>query len=100
MTVPVKKSVGAHELKTRFGRYLRAVRSGATLLITERGEPVAELRPLPTGRGAGLDRQLDEMASCGLLTRASGERLAPFRPVRVPEAPVATTVVEDREDRF
>ena len=39
--------VGARELKTRLGTYLRRVREGRTLLVTDRGEPVAELRPLP-----------------------------------------------------
>jgi prevent-host-death family protein len=40
--------VGARELKTRLGTYLRRVREGRTLLVTDRGEPVAELRPLPS----------------------------------------------------
>jgi prevent-host-death family protein len=39
--------VGARELKTRLGTYLRRVREGRTLVVTDRGEPVAELRPLP-----------------------------------------------------
>ena len=39
--------VGARELKTRLGTYLRRVREGRTLLVTDRGEPIAELRPLP-----------------------------------------------------
>jgi prevent-host-death family protein len=39
--------VGARELKTRLRTYLRRVREGRTLLVTDRGEPVAELRPLP-----------------------------------------------------
>jgi prevent-host-death family protein len=38
--------VGARELKTRLGTYLRRVREGNTLLVTDRGEPVAELRPI------------------------------------------------------
>ena len=36
--------VGARELKTRLGTYLRRVREGRTLLVTDRGEVVAELR--------------------------------------------------------
>jgi len=39
-----RRQVGARELKTRLGTYLRQVRRGATLVVTERGEPVAELR--------------------------------------------------------
>ena len=38
--------VGARELKTRLGTYLQRVREGRTLVVTDRGEPVAELRPL------------------------------------------------------
>lgn len=39
-------TVGARELKNRLGRYLRQVQGGETILVTERGRPVAELRPL------------------------------------------------------
>lgn len=46
---PVK--VGAWELKTRLGTYLRQVCQGRTLIITERGEPVAVLRPLALAAG-------------------------------------------------
>ena len=38
--------VGARELKARLGSYLRRVRQGQTLVVTDRGQPVAELRPL------------------------------------------------------
>src|SRR3989304_5686519 len=39
-----RAEVGARELKTRLGTYLRKVRQGSTLVVTDRGEPVAELR--------------------------------------------------------
>ena len=42
-----RHAVGARELKTRLGTYLRRVREGRTVLVTDRGEPVAERRPLP-----------------------------------------------------
>ena len=32
------KSVGARELKTRLGHYLREVRGGHTIVVTDRGE--------------------------------------------------------------
>src|SRR5262245_49988787 len=38
--------VGARELKVRLGTYLRQVRQGRTLVVTDRGQPVAELRPI------------------------------------------------------
>ena len=38
------KAVGVRELKNRLSEYLRAVRGGERVLVTDRGEVVAELR--------------------------------------------------------
>jgi antitoxin (DNA-binding transcriptional repressor) of toxin-antitoxin stability system len=43
------KAVGVRELKNRLSEYLRLVRSGEEILVTDRGEVVAELR-LPSPR--------------------------------------------------
>ena len=37
----------AHEAKARFAEMLRHVREGETVTVSYRGEPVAEVRPLP-----------------------------------------------------
>jgi antitoxin (DNA-binding transcriptional repressor) of toxin-antitoxin stability system len=39
------KTVGIRELKNRLSEYIRLVRTGETILVTDRGEVVAELRP-------------------------------------------------------
>jgi len=39
------KSVGLRELKNRLSEYVREVRSGEAVLVTDRGEVVAELVP-------------------------------------------------------
>ncbi len=39
------KTVGVRELKNRLSEYLRQVRSGESLLVTDRGEVVAEFSP-------------------------------------------------------
>lgn len=38
------KAVGVRELKNRLSEYLRLVREGEDILVTDRGEVVAELR--------------------------------------------------------
>lgn len=43
------KSVGLRELKNRLSEYVREVRSGEPVLVTDRGEVVAEL--IPPGQG-------------------------------------------------
>lgn len=44
------KSVGVRELKNRLSEYIRQVRAGESVLVTDRGEIVAELTP--PGHGA------------------------------------------------
>ncbi len=39
------KAVGVKQLKARLSEYIRLVRAGETLLVTDREEVVAELRP-------------------------------------------------------
>jgi antitoxin (DNA-binding transcriptional repressor) of toxin-antitoxin stability system len=39
------KAVGVRALKAKLSEYLRLVKSGETILVTERDEVVAELRP-------------------------------------------------------
>jgi prevent-host-death family protein len=92
------KTVGARELKTRLGTYLRAVRAGSTILVTERGQPVAELRPVPAARRS-VQSKLDELSTLGLITKGTGEPLTPFEPLRVAGRSISQTIIEDREDR-
>lgn len=77
-----RTSVGARELKTRPGTYLRQVRQGRTLVITERGEPVAELRPLPRAENAE-EEALARMESRGEITRGIPGPLTSFRPLKL-----------------
>jgi len=60
------RTIGVRELKTRLGAYLRQVRAGRTFIVTDRGEPIAELRPLPAQ--AALPARLAALASTGTLT--------------------------------
>ncbi len=40
------KAVGVKELKARLSEYIRYVKAGEAVLVTERGDVVAELRPV------------------------------------------------------
>ncbi|MCB1055113.1 MAG: type II toxin-antitoxin system prevent-host-death family antitoxin [Acidobacteria bacterium] len=89
------KTIGSRELKTRLGTYLRAVREGATLVITDRGRPVAELRPL----SAMEDEEgwLQDLVATGAVSRPKGRpQPAPER-IRITGPPISGDL---REDRF
>jgi prevent-host-death family protein len=92
-------TVGCRELKTRLGTYMRRVKAGATFVVTERGVPIAELRPLTLG--GGLEEQLYRLESQGLVSREVRESagVEDFRPI-ASRLPVSQAVLEDREDRF
>lgn len=94
-----RATVGARELKTRLGTYLRRVREGQRILVTDRGIPVAELRGLGRGEET-LGGRLQRLEAEGLISRPSRRALASFQRVQSKGASAAGAVVEDREDRF
>jgi antitoxin (DNA-binding transcriptional repressor) of toxin-antitoxin stability system len=65
------KSVGVKQLKS-LSEYLRLVRSGETVFVTDRDEVVAELRPArrQPSTADSLDDLLDSLAERGEVTRA------------------------------
>ena len=67
------------EAKARFSEVLRQVRAGATVTVTHRGDPVAEIRPVePPPRT--IEERLDELEKRGVLV-PSGEPGGPLGPV-------------------
>ncbi|MEI7865830.1 MAG: type II toxin-antitoxin system prevent-host-death family antitoxin [Chthoniobacterales bacterium] len=48
---PSLQQIGAYEAKTNLSRLLRQTRAGKSFIITQRGKPVAELKPAPVKRG-------------------------------------------------
>lgn len=92
--------VGSRELKTRLGSYLKRVQAGETILVTDRGEPVAELRPLSLDDDP-VEAAFQKMEAEGLLTRGTGGPLTPFEPIRLRDGIRASDIIsQDREDRF
>jgi antitoxin (DNA-binding transcriptional repressor) of toxin-antitoxin stability system len=65
------KTVGIRELKNRLSEYLRQVRSGESVLVTDRGEVVAEFSPPGRGLDASVPAGLMGLARRGLLTLGS-----------------------------
>jgi antitoxin (DNA-binding transcriptional repressor) of toxin-antitoxin stability system len=73
------KLVGLRELKARLSFYIRQVRAGRHVLVTNRGEVVAELSPpgeAPATAGQA-PAALVAMARRGLITLAPARQRAP-----------------------
>jgi prevent-host-death family protein len=90
--------VGARELKTRLGMYLNRVRKGETLLVTDRHEPVAELRPL-TGGADPVVASLYKLATDGAVQLPTRRAAARFTPIRARGMSAGAAVASDRDER-
>ena len=96
----IMKAVGSRELKNRLGKYLRQVREGATILVTDRGRPVAELRPVAPAEGSET-AALAKLAAEGLVTPpTTGGMAEEFVPARIEGETLSEAVVADRRDRI
>jgi prevent-host-death family protein len=98
------KTVGVRDLKNKLSEYLRRVRLGESVLVTDRGEVVAEL--LPPGQRQGdpsLPAGLQALARRGLLTLGvpAGTELYPALPRKQRERrrSVAQLLDEERGSR-
>ena len=77
------KTVGVRDLKNRLSEYLRRVRLGEGVLVTDRGEVVAEL--LPPGQAHGdpsVPAGLQALARRGLLTLGAPAGTNPYPALR------------------
>ncbi len=91
------RRIGSREFKNRLGRYLLAVRKGQTLLITDRGKPVAKVSPLDQDGDSRLTisdvlKKLEAEGKIRLPKRPLGR----FRPVKIKGKSASQTILEDR----
>jgi len=96
------RAVGIRELKNRLSEYLRLVRAGERVLVTDRGEVVAELGPPgEAGRESDLPPRLRQMIRDGLATPAASREGYRYRlyPRLVPDGTAERLIDEGRGDR-
>ena len=86
-------SVGVRALRDNLSRYLRRVREGESLVITDHGKPIGELTPAATGRTAERAR---ELVRKGVASWSGGKPKGLARPPRPRAGLVSDAVIEDR----
>jgi len=92
------KTVGSRELKNRLGRYLGMVGRGETIIVTDRGKPVARLvppepEPKTTYSVEDLLKRLEAEGHLRLGTRPFKR----FKPIRVKGKPMSQMILEGRD---
>lgn len=92
--------LGLREANQQFSKAIKAVRAGKEVVLTERGQPIAVIKPIriDDARGAALQAMTEE----GLVTPALRKGPMPvprWRPIKVKGKPLSQTIIDDREDR-
>jgi len=83
--------VGIRELKNSLSGYLRRIREGETVVVTDRGVPIARI--IPTGVPDTIARLMAE----GRVTWSGRNFVPPRNPIRMkPGPPLSEYVAEDR----
>lgn len=84
---------GVRELKNKLSHYLREVKKGRSIMITERGKIVATIVP---AQEHATTEKLQKLARSGLGTWRGGKPKGASRSVVVKGKPVADIVLEER----
>jgi len=86
-------SVGVRELRDKLSEYLRRVKQGEFLVITDRGKPIGELGPAAGGRSAERARTLVRK---GVASWSGGKPKGLSGAPRPKAGLVSEAVIEDR----
>jgi len=90
--------LGLREANQHFSKAIKAVRTGKDVILTERGQPIAVIKPIKEEHDQ--DAVLRRMADDGLITLPSRKGPLPrFEPIRIKGKPLSQTIIEDRDDR-
>jgi len=93
------KTTTVSKLKASLSEYLRSVKAGEEVLVTERGRPIAKL--IPSASSKSLPDNLVEMEKQGIVKLGSGKLPKDFWNLPRPKDPkglVVKAVIREREE--
>jgi prevent-host-death family protein len=87
------ETVGIRELKTHLSRHLKRVRSGARLLVTQRGRSIATINPVETPADVDWAHRL---VAEGHAHWNGGKPTGAKRPAKIKGKTASSIVLDDR----
>ena len=87
------KTVGVKDLRNRLSYYLREVKKGEKILITNRDQVIATILPMERGKE---DSKLLSLVKEGFAARKGGKPTGSHRTAKIEGKPMSETVLEDR----
>ena len=90
-------TVGVRELKNRLTYYLKAVKQGDDIVVTERGTPVAILHNLDHDEEkASVEERMASLARDGRISLPQKTVFPPVERVMIKGVPLSKTIVDER----
>jgi prevent-host-death family protein len=90
--------IGLREANLHFSKYVKMVKDGKEVVLTERGMPIAVIKPIPhEGETESRVKVLEEQ---GILKRARKGAFPVHKPITIRGKPISEIVAEEREERF
>lgn len=89
--------VGTRELKSKLSEYLRRVKAGETIIVTERGKTIGQIVPVrPT-----LEKRLQALVESGI-AEWNGQKYQPKKPVARNRGSkqLSDLIIEDRDGDY
>jgi prevent-host-death family protein len=88
--------LGLRDANQHFSKAIKAVKAGKEVILTERGKPIAVIKPLPEPTAG--DDGLRRLVASGIVRPAAKPWPMPRRrPHRIKGPPLSQTIREDRE---
>jgi len=86
--------VGISELRKNLSKYLRRVKAGEAIIVTERGKEIGQITPV----APSLEQRMKALADAGFLDW-NGKKLEPYEPVLINNSgkQVSDLIIEDRD---
>ena len=92
------KSVGLREINQAFSRYMKIVKAGEDVLITERGRPIAVIKPLASE--TDMDVKIRLLEADGLLSPPQKQgQLTNHSPISLSGQALSRTISDIRDER-
>ncbi len=92
------EKVGLREANIHFARYVKKVKGGTEILLTDRGKPIAIITPLRK-KEEPLEERLRMLERMGILKTASPGNLKLHKLMNLPGKGLSRIVCEGREER-
>ncbi len=89
--------VGLREANMQFSKYIKMARQGQEVIVTDRGAPIAVIKPITRAQSA--DQRVRMLEEQGLLKQAAHKEFSLQKPITIRGEHVSKTVLKERDER-